>query len=267
MDQQPEIPKIDQLKSNLKAWKLSDGLIFFGIIPLLLLVIFALPQAVRSDYFIFYTSNLTRLQTFVLSGYTHSELFPHLITNLVFYLIAVSAIFTFETDRKRFWVMAAISLFVVPVICSLLTVGFWAFFNTETSMQGFSGIDAAFLAYAIMAGVTWTLSGRPELFGSLEAFTGPKRRFYLHKGLLTVMLAAIVYEGIIMGQFTSTGSATTNGIAHFGGFTTGLVSFVIFDLMMEKRKNFDVMLIISISIGVIFYIEYLVRVVKAVKGL
>jgi hypothetical protein len=264
---QPQFSKFDQMKNNLKAWNFSYWLVFFMFVPILLVCIFALPQAARSDYFIFWTSNLTRLQTYVLSGYTHSELYPHLIGNMALYLIAMSAIFAFETSRRRFCIMAVISLILVPVICSFLTIGLWHSFGKATSMQGFSGINAAFLAYAFMAGVTWLLGGSLELFDHKGSFPGPVWRYHVSTVLLTIILALIVYLGIDLGQFVSTGAAISNGIAHFGGFVTGLISFVIIDVQTEKRKKFDGMLVIALVIGIIFYTGYLIRVVEAVKGL
>jgi ammonia channel protein AmtB len=77
----------------------------------------------------------------------------------------------------------------------------------------------------------------------------------------------IVLVGILEGQFMPSGNAISNGIAHFGGFITGLISFTIIDVSIEKRKNFDAMLIISILFGIISYVIYLIRIVKAVKGL
>jgi hypothetical protein len=134
-------------------------------------------------------------------------------------------------------------------------------------MQGFSGTNAAFLAYAFMVSVTWLLSGRLELFDHKESFVSSAWRYYVSYTLMTIMVALIVFLGILEGQFMPAGNAISNGIAHFGGFITGLISFVIIDIMIEKRKNFDVMVIISIIIGVICYIDYLIRIVKAVKGL
>jgi hypothetical protein len=264
---QPQIPKIDQLKINLKAWKISDWLIFFVIIPMVLLLIFALPQAVRDVYFIFHTSDLLRLQTYVLSGYTHSELFPHLVTNLAVYGIAMCAIFAFETNRRRFYLMGGVSLFIVPIISTFLTIGLWHFLGSKTSMQGFSGTNAAFLAYALMIFVTWFLSGKLERFDHMESFAGSSWRYYISYILMTIIVALIVIIGIVEGQFIPAGNTISNGIAHFGGFITGLIVFLLYDILTEKRKNFDVMVIISIIIGVIYYTDYLIRIVKAVKGL
>jgi hypothetical protein len=202
----------------------------------------------------------------VLSSYTHSELYPHLVGNLVLYFITLCAIFAFENNKKRFHLISALSLFIVPVICSILTIGLWHFFGTGTTMQGFSGINAAFLAYAFMIGVTWFLKGGLETLDHKELFAGQIWRYYVIYALMTILVAIIVLLGILEGIFLPAGNAISNGIAHFGGFITGLIIFFIFDIMFEKRKIFDGMLIISIIVGIISYVSYLMMLVKAVKG-
>jgi hypothetical protein len=268
MEQGPVLPQVwDQLKTNLKSWDNNYWLVFFFIIPLFLLLVFALPQAVRDSYFIFHTSDPMQLQTYILSGYTHSELFLHLAGNLALYLIVMGTIFAFENNQRRFCIMAAVSFFIVPIVSSFLTIGLWHFFGTGTSVQGFSGINAAFLAYAFMAGVTWFLGSALETFDHRQMFPGPMWRYYLSTVLLTILLALIVSLAIMEGQFIPSGNAISNGIAHFGGFVTGLISYAVIDIMTENRKTFDWMLIISIVIGIVFYAGYLIGIIKAVTGL
>ena len=262
-----QIPLRDQLKNNLKAWNGTYWLVFFMIIPLVLLLILALPGTIKEHYFVFHSQNLLNLQTYILSSYTHSELYPHMAGNLVFYMIVMAAVFAFETNRRRFHLMAGISFFIVPLICSFLTIGLWHFFGTETSMQGFSGIDAAFLAYGFLTGVTFLLRDRLELFDHPELFTRSRLLFYVLNGMLAFVLGMVVFEGILIGQFASTGSAVSNGIAHFGGFVTGLTAFFLFDFVHEKRKNFDIMLGISILVGCLFYVDYLFKIVNMVRGI
>ncbi len=264
---QPQVSKFDQLKNNLKAWSFPVKVFFFGFIPFLLLLVFALPQEIKEEFLIFHTSNPLNLHTLVLNEYTHSQLFPHMIGNMVFYYITILAIFAFENNRKRFFLIAGISLLLVPVICSFLTLGLWHFFGSDTSGQGFSGINAAFLAYAIMAGVTFLLSGVLEQFDHKEAFAGAVWRYYVSYIFMTIMVALIVLVGILEGQFMPSGNTIINGIAHFGGFIAGLTVFFLFDLFYEKRKNFDIMLGISIIVGIITYSNYLMGIITQVKGL
>ncbi|WAC04921.1 MAG: hypothetical protein OS112_10795 [Methanoregula sp.] len=264
---QPQVSKSDQLKNNLKAWSSPVWVFFFGFIPFLLLLVFALPQDIKEKTLIFHTSNLLNLHTLVLNEYTHSQLFPHMIGNMVFYYITILAIFAFENNRKRFFLIAGVSLLLVPVICSFLTLGLWHFFGSDTSGQGFSGINAAFLAYALMIFVTWFLSGKLEQFDHKEAFAGAVWRYYISYIFMTIMVALIVLIGILESQFMPAGNTISNGIAHFGGFITGLIVFLLYDILTEKRKNFDLIVIISIIIGIFYYTDYLIRIVRAVKGL
>jgi membrane associated rhomboid family serine protease len=43
------------------------------------------------------------------------------------------------------------------------------------------------------------------------------------------------------------GKSTSNGIAHFGGFITGLIVFLVYDTRTEQRKYFP--LTLGIAIG------------------
>lgn len=262
----PLAMKISQLKDHLGAWTLTDWLVFFIGIPLLLDLVYILPEPVKSQYFIFSTWNVFALHTYLLSAYTHSELFPHLVSNLAVYLIAMSAIFTFEHNRYRFYLMAAAAFLLVPAVCSMLTICLWHMFGTNTSMQGFSGIDAALVAYAFMAGVTWFLSEKLEVFDYPEAFDGSRGKYLLTNALLAFMLGMIVFAGIELGFFANTGTAITNGIAHFGGFMTGLIVFLAYDLRTEHRRGFDTMLSISILVGLASYCMYLGMIIREVRG-
>lgn len=269
MDPAPDPPlssKIDQLKQHLDAWKISDWLVFFAGVPLLLLLVFSLPWPVKSEYFIFSTRETFALHTYLTSAYTHTELFPHLVSNISVYFIAITAIFAFEDNRQRFFLMAGTAFLLVPFICSVLTIGLWDLFNTTTSMQGFSGIDAALLAYAFLVGVTWFLEEKLVLFDHPESFAGSRGKYLFMNSLLAFMLGLIVFAGITLGYFANTGEFVSNGIAHFGGFMAGLLAFLTYDLAREERRGFDTMLCISIAIGFAVYGLYLYRIVVAVRG-
>ena len=58
----PESPdnfslKIHQLKINLKSRTIPEWILFFVIIPLLLLLFYAFPQEIKNSYFILSTAN------------------------------------------------------------------------------------------------------------------------------------------------------------------------------------------------------------------
>lgn len=266
----PEIPsdfsgKLYKLKTNLKSWKIREWVFFFIVIPLLLLLIYLLPQEIRDSYFILNTRELWGLQTYFLNSYSHSQLYPHLVSNVGVYLLVLLVVFSLEDNRRRFRVMAGFSFLVVPVITSLLTIGLFHFLGLGVKSQGFSGIVAAFIAYAFVSIVLWILGD------TLEDFDHPEHSrsrivFYLMCAMLTFILALIVVEGLYLGLFMNVGDSTNNGIAHFGGFVSGLIVFLLYDTLTEQRKYFHVTLGIAIAMGIYWYANYLFTLAKTVQG-
>lgn len=255
-----------QIVRNLKSWKSYEWFIFFILIPLTLFLIFILPQTVKDNYLVFSTSDLFRIQTYILSEYTHST-FDHIAGNLKFYLLSLLAIFAFEDNKRRFWIMAVTALFIVPVFASLLTIIFWNFLGKSTVSQGFSGINAAFFAYALMVFIVWNLHDVLPVFEHPNIFTGWKKVvYYVITGMLAVVLALTVSVGLQQGVFVPEPTFVSNGIAHFGGFIAGLLVFLFYDLTSEKRNTyFDSVFCMAIIMGIIVYIPYLMNVINAVK--
>jgi len=258
---------IDQVISNLKRWKPIEWAIFWGLIPAILLLVYALPQGIRDDWFILNTVYPWRLQTWFLSSYTHSQLYPHLIGNLEFYFGSIITIFAFESNKRRFYVMAGWSFLIVPIISSVLTIALWGIFEGNTTGQGFSAIVGAFLSYALFAFVVGLLKEKLKIFDHPESFVGSKIRYNILKILIIALLATMVVAmGILFGAFVVAGNTMVNGIAHFGGFITSMIVLFIFDLKNENRKYFDRMLGMSILIGLFVYVYYLALIVRLVKG-
>ena len=258
--------KREQVLSNLKSHPLSDWLLFWVAIPALLFVIYALPQAIRDTFFVLNTVEPWRLQTWLLSSYTHSQLYPHLAGNLAFYVAVLLMIFAFEADRRRFRIMAVWSFLAVPFICSLLTILFWYVIGRTTTGQGFSAITGALLAYAMFSFIIWGIGEKLGDFDHRELFAGSRTRYRVVMTLLAVILALIVLMGIQIGEFMDAGGSVSNGIAHFGGFMTSLMLLLVFDLKYEKRRYFDMMFGAALLVGIFWYGLYLARVVEAVTG-
>jgi len=258
--------KLMQIRSNLKNWKFFEWTIFWVVIPALLFFIYALPQGIKDQFFILNTSYPGRIETFLLSSYTHSQLYPHLAGNLAFYFVVLLTICAFESNRRRFWIMAGWAFLVVPFISSFLTILFWGLINRTTSGQGFSAIIGALLAYAMFIFIVWGLQEKLEVFDHPEYFTGSRIRYNILKILLMVILALIVVMGLLSGIFMDAGGSVTNGIAHFGGFITSLVVLFVFDIRTEERRYFDTMLGTAILIGIFWYGYYLINLIKVVKG-
>ncbi len=254
-----------QLKTNLGSWTILEWILFFVIVPGVLVAINLLPLGIRDSYFILNTGEIWKLQTWFLNSYTHSEIYPHLVSNVVVYFFALLAIFSFENDKRRFRVMAGISFLLVPIISSLLTIGLFHLLELQVRSQGFSAIVAAFLAYMFISIILWILGD------TLRDFDHPENSrslllFYLMCGLLTFILALIVVEGLNLGLFMNVGDSTNNGIAHFGGFITGLIVFLMYDVRTEQRKYFHMTLGIAIVMGIIWYGNYLYALVTSGKG-
>jgi hypothetical protein len=201
-----------------------------------------------------------------LFSYTHSQLYPHLVGNIASYLLALLAVISFENNRRRFWIMAAGSLLLVPLIASLLTIGLFTVLGVGVTSQGFSDIGAAFIAYAMISIVLWMLGDMLEGFDHPEYFRS-RLRFIVMCGLLTVVLALIIVGGIDLGLFLNAGGSTSNGIAHFGGFITLLVMFLLYDVRTEKRKYFQLTFGMAVGMGILWYGNYLFTLIRQVKGI
>ncbi len=258
--------KLGQLKTNLGAWTIPEWIFFFVVIPGILVVISLLSQGIRDSYFILNTGEIGKLQTWFLSSYTHSEFYPHLVSNLVVYFFTILAIFSFENDRHRFRVMAAISFLLVPIISSLLTIGLFHLLGFHVQSQGFSAIVAALLAYMFISIILWMLGDTLGDFDHPE-YSRSLVLFYLMCGLLTFILALIVVEGLNLGLFMNTGNSTDNGIAHFGGFMTNLIAFLFYDIKTRQRKYFHMTLGIAIAMGIVWYGNYLFALITSGNGL
>jgi hypothetical protein len=260
------MPKLDQAKSNLRRWSPLEWVFFWGVIPALLLFIYSLPQPIRNDWFILNTQYSGRIQTWFLSSFTHSQLYPHLAGNLAFYFTTLLMIFAFEENRRRFWILAGWSFLAVPFLSSFLTMFFWDFIGRTTTGQGFSAVTGALLAYAMFIFVVWGVGEKLEVFDNPELFSGTRSRYLVLKILLAVILALIVVMGLETGVFMDVGGSVSNGIAHFGGFITSLLLLLVFDLKYERRRYFDTMLAAAILVGILWYGYYLVKLAEVVTG-
>jgi hypothetical protein len=258
--------RYNQILTNVKSRSILTYAFFLVVIPVLLFGIFLLPQAIKDNFLIFNTAFPLNLQTYLLNEYTHS-VFTHFSGNVLFYLVMMLAIFCFEDNRKRFWTMMALAFIVVPVIASLLTVGFWYLLGRTTASQGFSGINAALVAYALMVFIMWLYHDFLSYFEHPDLSTGRKKiKYYIIIGLLSFVFGIVCLYGLQQGFFIDMGTSVSNGIAHFGGFVTGAIGFLLFDLFIERRNQvFDALFLIAIIAVVFFYIPYLVRTINAVK--
>jgi len=127
-------------KTNNKIWKKRDYIIFFILIPVVLILFYIIPQSIK-NIFILDMKHITILNIFF-SNYIHSNLLNHLIPNLIIYLLLMLIIFKLETDKKLFY-KVMISLFILlPFLVSLYLIKF-----LPLSTQGFSAITSGIMGY------------------------------------------------------------------------------------------------------------------------
>ena len=251
-----------QIKINVRSWSLFEWVFFWAVVPALLFIVYAIPQSIKDTFFILNTANPWAIQAYFLCAYTHTGLYWHLIGNVAFYLVTLLLIFAFENNKRRFRIMVLSSFLLVPVITSMLTISFFGILGLAKTSQGFSAIDGAFLAYAIIITVIGIVQDTFERFDQPELCAGKKIQYYISLVLSCVMLGLIGIMGIVFGQFVIAGGQIVNGLAHFGGFITGLIVFLLFDIMTEKRKIFAMQLSFVILVGIIWYVNYLMNLIK-----
>ncbi|MFP4655482.1 MAG: rhomboid family intramembrane serine protease [Methanohalobium sp.] len=124
----------------IRGWDYKTFLTFFAIIPTILILIYLLPEPIKTAYFSLDPKNLF-IPSIYLSAFVHFDL-GHLLGNLIPYLIIMFLILNFTTDRKQFkWNM--LSIYVdVPIITSL---AYLFILILPLKSFGFSGIVSALI--------------------------------------------------------------------------------------------------------------------------
>ena len=103
-----------------RRWTSYELILFLFLIPLLIIVIYFLPDTVKQSYFILYPSN-PNISSIFLSNYTHSEVM-HIISNLVAYVVIMFLLFNLERDKRIFGIMTALVFLVLPWLLSWYTI-------------------------------------------------------------------------------------------------------------------------------------------------
>ncbi|MBN2771602.1 MAG: hypothetical protein JXR90_12970 [Spirochaetes bacterium] len=250
------------MKNDLKIWEIFHYLLFFFVIPSLLIVIFYFPENIKNIFFVLDTSNF-KFTALILNHYTHSQS-EHLFTNLVLYIISVFLIFLFENSKKRLFYSSIIFLFIVPIITSLITIYFFNITKLSLNMQGFSAIASAFFAYALYCLIGY-------VFIDLVYYTpdyknmDKKRKilYFVLVLLLSVTLGLIMQINLNFSLFQTVENSIVNGISHYGGFIIGFGVPVLIEIIYGVKFNIiHLTVILSIIMGSIIYISYLNNIVQ-----
>lgn len=133
------------MKTN---WKLEEYIYFFGLIPLILLIIFFSLNIFKANFKLNLFS--PQLINIFFSNYDHINL-NHLIGNLFFYLMILGIIFYLETNKKLFLKISLLGLFILPFLLFLLQKIIFGIFDLSyfPPLSGFSGIVSFFMGYLI----------------------------------------------------------------------------------------------------------------------
>jgi hypothetical protein len=271
-----------KLTSNFNSWTYHYWLIFFGIIPLIILTIAflstVLPKETFAIFFIQNQSNFLSISTYS-NHFSHIEI-SHLVFNLIFYLLSLTVIFIFEENKKRFVICSITFIVVVPILGSYLTQQIWEIVHFVNGQNlGFSAIALAFFGYALYVSNKWlyttlltfisSKSSETKIFkGIIQNFSGKEISshelvqnigFIILFCLFALMMENTIKFGFSAGQYDIVKGAMSNGIGHFIGFVLGLLSPIIFSIVIEKKEQiFDMVFLLLLLIGIWnYYNQYL----------
>jgi|Deesub1362B_J571_1020462.scaffolds.fasta_scaffold00997_5 hypothetical protein len=160
------IEKVIKLNPVLVIWNLYDFLLFFLILPGILVLIYSLPPDMKESFTLI-VSNPTILTMF-LSHYTHLE-YKHFLSNIITYFLIIFLIFNVETNKKIFYVSSFLIFIILPFVSSLSNI---IFTPNIPKISGFSAIVSGLIGYFIFAVYNYlkkvsTLSVKAEFFSFL----------------------------------------------------------------------------------------------------
>ena len=120
----------------------------------------------------------------------------------------------------------------------------------------------------MMVFLFWAMHDLMPLFKQSKKFTIRQYPGYIVMCILIALtFSFVIVFGLQLGMFIQGEGAVSNGIAHFGGFITGLIVFLLCDLIPENRSlNLDIIFGLSIIIGIYVYIPYLLKIIDGIKN-
>lgn len=192
---------IRRYNPGLENWLRKDWILYFCVVPAILVIIFLLPQSIKEQYFIFNVEHPTIFSIF-LHNYTHSTI-PHITNNLTIYLFTMFSLFGIENDKQRFYLVSALLFLLLPFISTLPIL---YLLDWIPPAQGFSAIASGFLGYLIYA-----------------SFKFIKQRFALERANLLAI--------IILGNFLLTPMLYKETL-----LMVVLFSFMIVLIFLERRN-------------------------------
>lgn len=134
-----------ELNPNLTRWKKFDFFLFYMVIPLLLGLLFILPQEFKNNYLVLHPENVTYI-ALLLSNYTHTAFIEHFLPNLLFYFLFIYLIFNLETSKRTFYVIMGLLFIPIAILASVVSISLPFILP---NIQGFSVIVAGIMGYSI----------------------------------------------------------------------------------------------------------------------
>ncbi len=122
------------------------GIIYFVLIPLLLVLIFTYSNDLK-NLLILNLHNPTLL-SMIGSNYIHSS-FNHLVGNVLFYYLIMIFVFAFDalTNRTMFSLNLPLFFLILPLICSSLMIFVFNSLEYNITSNGFSGVVSCLFGY------------------------------------------------------------------------------------------------------------------------
>lgn len=251
---------------NLKAWNYTDWLIFWVLIPLIIVSIYYSPSSIKEQFFILNTSTC-QITSIFFHEFTHSSE-SHLLGNLGFYYVWLGILFAFEKSKKVFHFSAVIFFFSITILGSVATIVFWDVIGKIGTSQGFSGFVAALSAYASISLLRWVFVDIINFFPDWYQMKKIDRIiFFAIIILLAFALLSVITVGLKFGLFISGNGFVSNGIVHLTGYLIGLiVPLFLYRKFVKKELIFDSIVLFSVFLIILQYYLYLQQVVMLVKG-
>lgn len=128
----------------------KDYIFFLAVIPLILLLVYSLPQDIKTSYFVLQPPH-PNIPSLLLSSYNHSSI-EHLSGNLVSYLLIIYFILVLEKKKERLYATLIFIFIALPIILSLLNTWVTPILKNDT---GFSGIISGLFGYYLVCIYTY----------------------------------------------------------------------------------------------------------------
>lgn len=225
--------RIKTIQTNLRSWTSLAWLLYWGIVPLILFMIWSLAAEIKYGYFILDTT-APRWTNIFLSSYTHSD-WSHLCNNIGLYLLALTLIFTCCANPKLLHYSSLIVLIVVPLFTSAVTMHLSATLSQGLYSQGFSAVAYAYTAIGLYTFFSIIMPAMPPLPFERESMHPYPKRHIAALFLIMATVILVLAHGLSAGEIITANGNFVNGPAHVIGFFAGIITVSLVDLRIKTN--------------------------------